>query len=974
MMSSPHLHLQSSAPISEETLAIDWTLSPQDIRFIYNNCSENPGNLLRFSIQLCFLQKRGHFIQDYNQVPIGAIQYLTRQLSLSPVLYVAPPERNATEYRYRDLIREYLKFQGFDDVAKNKLQDWILSQFNNDFFLQEKLLKKAREFLFSQKIILPPSSQLGRMISSLKKGAQQKIFERIVSKVSPQLLEKIDQLLEVPKTETLTKLQELKRSPAAPSIKIFHDYLNRLEMLQEWEVPYIDLSGIHPDLIENFYTLATAYNAWDLKRMSPEKRYSLVICLLVESYKTFLDHTMALNDKMLAEKERRSRHKFNKKLKLSRRQAREAEKVMMAALKEMYEAKYQQILLTEFIAQLNNDAIQQAMLRCQTFHEYEEGGELQELARRYANLRKYTPRLFQLDFKAAPGSEGLLKAIEILRGLNNGSLKSIPLDAPCSFVPANWKHALKHPDGSIRQRTWELALYYAVKRAINSTDLYFPHSRHHRNFWEALYGDEVWQAQKSQAYADLKLPTAFDVLLEKLKVELEQNVQLAKKNLDKDSFAYIGKKGELRLRRDDALDIPESVEKLRQLIGSRLPIIRIEKLLEEIEEELGFSQCFVPLPGITLKSNTPNYLLNAALVAHATNIGIYGMANSTERITADELSNASRRLIYEGSLKAGNTFLLNHYYKHPLSHVYGDGRRASSDAKRYGIRARSLLASYYPRYYGYYDQAISLYTHTSNQYSVFSTLVISCGVREALYVLDGLLSNGSLLTPEFHCTDTHGFTHHIFALCYLLGFSFQPRLKDLASQKLYKLGKNAHYGELDSLFSEAVDVELIREQWDYIVKIAASLKNNLAPAHVIVGKLANRTATDKTAKALMELGKVIKTIFILRYISDPVLRHAVQLQLNRGEYRHYLAQHIFFADQGMFRTNDYEEIMNKASCLSFVSNVILYWNTMHIARIVDQLAAEGYPVNDEDLARISPLMFKHIIAHGMYKFKRAEAT
>lgn len=88
--------------------------------------------------------------------------------------------------------------------------------------------------------------------------------------------------------------------------------------------------------------------------MSQEKCYSLLICLLVESYKTFLDHTMALNDKILAEKERRSRHKFNKKLKLSRRQAREAEKIMMAALKEMYEPKYQQILLTDFIAQLNN--------------------------------------------------------------------------------------------------------------------------------------------------------------------------------------------------------------------------------------------------------------------------------------------------------------------------------------------------------------------------------------------------------------------------------------------------------------------------------------------------------------------------------------------------------------------------------------------------------------------------------------------
>ena len=54
------------------------------------------------------------------------------------------------------------------------------------------------------------------------------------------------------------------------------------------------------------------------------------------------------------------------------------------------------------------------------------------------------------------------------------------------------------------------------------------------------------------------------------------------------------------------------------------------------------------------------------------------------------------------------------------------------------MRASSLLASYYPRYYGYYEKAIGIYTHVSDQYAVFNTQVISCGPREALYVLDGL--------------------------------------------------------------------------------------------------------------------------------------------------------------------------------------------------------------------------------------------
>ena len=54
--------------------------------------------------------------------------------------------------------------------------------------------------------------------------------------------------------------------------------------------------------------------------------------------------------------------------------------------------------------------------------------------------------------------------------------------------------------------------------------------------------------------------------------------------------------------------------------------------------------------------------------------------------------------------------------------------------------------------------------------------------------------------------------------------------------------------------------------------------------------------------------------------------------------------------------------MNKcASCLSLLSNAVLVWNTVHIARIVDQLRAAGHEVKDEDLARVSPLAHAHVI-------------
>ena len=193
-----------------------------------------------------------------------------------------------------------------------------------------------------------------------------------------------------------------------------------------------------------------------------------------------------------------------------------------------------------------------------------------------------------------------------------------------------------------------------------------------------------------------------------------------------------------------------------------------------------------------------------------------------------------------------------------------------------------------------------------------------------------------------------------------------PRLKDLPNQVLSCIDRTSDYGALQPLLRGRIKVELILEQWDQLVRLAASLKDRLTPAHVVMQRLTNANASDRLAGALTRLGRLMKTIHILRYIQEAPLRDAIQLQLNRGEFRHILAKSLFFANWGSFRSGDYEEVMNKASCLSLLSNAVLVWNTVHIARIVAQLRAAGHDVNDDDLARVSPLMHAHVIPNGSY--------
>ncbi len=123
------------------------------------------------------------------------------------------------------------------------------------------------------------------------------------------------------------------------------------------------------------------------------------------------------------------------------------------------------------------------------------------------------------------------------------------------------------------------------------------------------------------------------------------------------------------------------------------------------------------------------------------------------------------------------------------------------------------------------------------------------------------------------------------------------------------------------------------------------------------------------------LGRAVKTTYILRYLHDSALRDRVHLQLNRGESRHELARRLFFANQGAFRSGDYDEIMNKVSALSILSNAVLVWNTARYAEIIAGLRTQsGKPVDNRDLARISPLAHSHVIPSGTYHFAEAVAA
>lgn len=201
---------------------------------------------------------------------------------------------------------------------------------------------------------------------------------------------------------------------------------------------------------------------------------------------------------------------------------------------------------------------------------------------------------------------------------------------------------------------------------------------------------------------------------------------------------------------------------------------------------------------------------------------------------------------------------------------------------------------------------MQFYTHISDQYAPFHTKVINVGVRDATYVLDGLLYHESDLKIEEHYTDTSGFTDHVFALMHLLGFRFAPRIRDLADKRLFVLDIKKNYSTIHSMIGGTINIRHIHNHWDDILRLAASIKQGTVTASLILRKLGSYPRQNGLAIALRELGRIERSLFTLDWLQNIELRRRVNAGLNKGEAKNALARAVFFNRLGEIRERSFE--------------------------------------------------------------------
>lgn len=950
-------------PEDEWILGTYFTFSKRDLEIVNKRRREE--NRLGFAVQLAVLRYPGWPYTHIKSIPDSVIQYISKQIGVSPSSLDHYPQRENTLWDHLKEIRSEYDFVTFT-LSEYRMTFKYLHQLALENGDAIHLLHECIDFLRKNKIILPAITTLERMVWEARAMAEKKLFNTVSKSLTNEQKEKLEGIItsQHPSESNKTILGWLKEPPGHPSPETFLKIIERLEYIRGMDLETVQISHLHRNRLLQLSRLGSRYEPYAFRDFQENKRYSILTIYLLQLTQDLTDKAFEIHDRQilsLLSKGRKAQEEIQKQngKKLN-------EKVIHftnigQALIKAREEKLDVFKVLESVIEWNTfvSSVEEAQeLARPADYDY-----LDLLQKRFYSLRKYTPTLLRvLEFHSTKANEPLLQAVEIIRGMNESGKRKVPDDSPVDFISKRWKRHLYEDDGTtINRHYYEMAVLTELREHVRAGDVSIVGSRQYRDFEEYLFSEDTWNQSKGNTRLSVSLSFE-DYITERTSSFNERLKWLAANSNKLDGVSL--EKGKLSLARLEK-DVPEEAKKFSASLYQMLPRIKLTDLLMDVAHITGFHEQFTHASNNRKPDKEETIIIMAALLGMGMNIGLSKMAEATPGLTYKQLANVSQWRMYEDAMNKAQAILVNFHHKLQLPFYWGDGTTSSSDGMRMQLGVSSLHADANPHYGT--GKGATIYRFTSDQFSSYYTKIIHTNSRDAIHVLDGLLHHETDLNIEEHYTDTAGYTDQIFGLTHLLGFKFAPRIRDLSDSKLFTIDKASEYPKLEAILRGQINTKVIKENYEDVLRLAHSIREGTVSASLIMGKLGSYSRQNSLATALREMGRIEKTIFILNYISDESLRRKIQRGLNKGEAMNGLARAIFFGKQGELRERTIQHQLQRASALNIIINAISIWNTLHLTTAVEYKKRTG-SFNEDLLHHMSPLGWEHINLLGEYHF------
>ena len=170
-----------------------------------------------------------------------------------------------------------------------------------------------------------------------------------------------------------------------------------------------------------------------------------------------------------------------------------------------------------------------------------------------------------------------------------------------------------------------------------------------------------------------------------------------------------------------------------------------------------------------------------------------------------------------------------------------------------------------------------------------------------------------------------------------------PRIRNWKSLDFCRPDSTARYDHIDPLFTENVDWNLIETHLPDMLRVVLSIKAGRISASTILRRLGTYSRKNRLYQAFCELGRVIRTGFLLRYISDTQLQSTIQGATNKSEALNRFLKWTFFGGEGIITENSRDEQRKTIKYNHLVANCLIFHNLCSLTRLVQHLEQREKP-------------------------------
>ena len=952
--------------------------------------TKHHANRLSFGVLLAFFRDHGRFPRVAAELDRPAVEEIARQLAIGLPDDFSLRLSERTAERHRAEIRAALGFREATIADAERLEAWLRDQIPSVGAIPDQLAALLETRCRELSIESPAPDRIDRIVRAATQAHDEGFCAAVLVRLASGTRERLEALLRPgeaasnnPGADPATQpapalLIQLRGDPGRPGLASVQEGLARLELIREVALLPDLFDGVLPHELERYRRRVTTEAPYELRRHPEAARLTWLAVFVHLRGRTLTDDLIDLLIETIHHIGARAEHRVERELLEDLKRVSGKQNLLFevaGAALEKPDGIVRDVVFPVVGEQTLRDLVSEAKASGPIYRT-----TLRTVIRNSykGHYRRMVPQILrQLEFRSNnEHHRPVLLAIDLLKRYADSKLQTFPIEEVVpidDIVRGLWREAVVEKDAKGQQRinriTYEICVLEALREKLRCKEVWVVGANRYRNPDEDLPAD--FEARRAPYYQALNLPLEADRFIADLQSEMRDALQTLDAGMPDNQLVNIRRKrnkdGWITVTPFDPQPDPANLIAIKSEIAMTWPMTGLLDMVKETDFRLNFTGALKSATAYeTMDRSVLRPRLLLCLNGLGTNAGFQRMAGLQSGTTAKDLAYVRRRYLAADALREAIAIVANGTLHARDPNIWGDGTTAcASNSKHFGAWDQNLTTQWHVRYGG---RGVMIYWHVERKSLCIHSQLKSPSSSEVASMIEGVLHHCTEMEVDRQYVDSHGQSTVGFAFCRLLGFQLLPRLKAIGGQRLSRpdTGHPDAYPNLQPVLTKPIDWELIRQQYEQMVKYATALRLGTAETEAILRRFTRNNVQHPTYKSLSELGRAAKTIFLCRYLHSEALRREINEGLNVVEHWNSANDFIFFARRCELVSNRREDHEISMLALHLLQNCMVYINTLMLQRVLARPQWSG-KLTARDLSALTPLIWEHVNPYGRFE-------